>query len=274
MRLAALLPPFNGAGSFEQYNGADPTQVNCWTDNFAGTYSFNVRSGGSSALVHSSQYNLTLVLSGGASGDIQREYKADVPARRFTDITTHSVLIAAWACSSLGHAEMRFEFGSAINSINSFGSMQLKLLTGDVASDWLLKIAAVDDTGNRNAFVDDVNFGVDAVTLVPDWQWQTRDLQMREEQSTLAYRRWNTGFGTSRAYEVPLRYVPSSVADLLNWWHGQQFTLILEVNSEEGDVHLVRLVNPDSPLQQLQPPYGGLFQGTLQLQLVTTRGFE
>lgn len=105
------------------------------------------------------------------------------------------------------------------------------------------------------------------VTLEPEWNFDRKDTQVKNEHVTRSGKRYVYKWGSYCKFSFGLTYVNSSTAALINSWWITNTKLMLSATSEElTQIYSVMLIATDLPLGQYQKPYTDKFKGTLDLQ--------
>lgn len=265
MELGCLLGAYGGPQSFEA--------VGSWALQSAQS-SFSV---GAGSQVHSSAKRGALEVWSSAGGQVpalRYDYGAadDAFARWSADVTTHRIVVHAWAAHAIaansGQAFARLaQVDSApipYAALPQALRLEANVVSGDpVQLDWM----RWDIAGSGGLYLDDVLAAVDVLTLNPADG-------VREGMRQRAARHLTPG-GVYRQYlwhnvptwEIPLHAVPSSAADLINgWWREARDLAFTFDSSDTEQTWAVRLINGEAPFSQFELPHWDRQRGTLRLQ--------
>ena len=70
-----------------------------------------------------------------------------------------------------------------------------------------------------------------------------------------------------------MRFLPTSHADLINWWWENQFNLVFTLDTSDSEsTRILRMVNERQPIGGRIRPYKDQWQGTLQLESIDEGG--
>lgn len=124
-------------------------------------------------------------------------------------------------------------------------------------------------TTSAGLYVDDVLTQIDPITLNPTWDYQEAAQVLAAQNRTLGGNLATYQWAKHFEYSVPLQYIPTSYADLLNWWWENRFNLALTLNTSDTEsIRVVRLVNDRQPIGKRMQPYADQWQGLLQLESI------
>ena len=110
-------------------------------------------------------------------------------------------------------------------------------------------------------FVDSSN----GVTIESDWDYEERDKKLEDKHRTRGGGRYVYKWGSYRSWKIPVSYVNSSFAAIVNsWWVSN--TQLLFKSESAAAVYSVQLTNDAKPLGKFVRPYDTLFAGTIELE--------
>jgi hypothetical protein len=105
------------------------------------------------------------------------------------------------------------------------------------------------------------------VTLQPEWDFDRKDTQVKNEHTTRAGKRYVYKWGSYCKFSFSLTFVNSSTAAILNSWWITNTKLQLASNSSElASTFSVMIIASDLPVAQYQKPYMDKFRGKIELQ--------
>ena len=288
--LGCLLGQYDRAQSFDVASRAIAADgdVGSW-NLFFGQSSFQFVSGGGAnfTVVHSSPQALRISAdSSGGSETRLIEYTHsqadDLFDRWFPDVSTHGWRVDAWGRPTTWTADGQFTLkliragigmaSQAFPVMNTGRPGLVRLQTSNLTSD--SNIATRFDRsslpGSQSSIdLDDVLTQVDPVVLHPDFAMEEMARQIASEHRTLSGDMHTYVWARYCAYSVPLRYLPDSHADLLNWWWERRFNLALTLDTSDSEsTYIVRIVNDRQPIGRRVRPYDNLWEGTLKLESI------
>jgi hypothetical protein len=122
-------------------------------------------------------------------------------------------------------------------------------------------------------FLDDAVTQVDPQILRPEWTLgemeKLTEIVHRTRNGDLKSYRWNSYFDIA----VPLRWISTEQADLINWWWENQLDLVLILDSSDpAAMILCRIGNESQPIGQREPPYTDHWKGRLHLEGINQGG--
>lgn len=268
--LGCLLGQYDGTQSF--------TSQGSWDQKFIGGLGGEVII--ETTETHSSQSNMALYEHGG-NGGISWEYNYytnnDYLLKRYSDITTHSVVAYSWSrmdtaaesgkiyigCPDAGSNRYDIPFSNALNRHRQEGYVSTNSFS------CLIGVGTAI-TDSCTIYVDDILTAVDWINIYPERSASENYALSKSTHTSLVGKRSTYIWHKSGAWELPIRYMPNSTAQLVNWWWEKNFNLLFTWNSSDtSQTFVTRLVNQGRPFQQLERPYNNEWQGTLQLEAVT-----
>ena len=285
--LACLLGQNDRAQSFDVASYSPVTNVQSWEKQAQSNWSFTGSQG--QTYVHSSPQALQIEVNslGGASYVLRfRHGRAnDAFERWFPEVDTHTIESAAWILVDpvTASGDLNFELRAASDAAlplpgsklgtDPLGFHQLNVVTysdGSVNPDvgiWVASGPAV--TSGTTVIVDDVLTSADRISLFPEWTFQERARLIRNQHRALGGELHTHVWDKYFAYTVPLRFLPDSHVELINWWWQSQFDLLFTLNSSDSESrYIVRIVNDVQPVGRRVRPYDDLWEGTLQLESI------
>lgn len=234
---------------------------------------------GSATAVHSSALGLMAVVdsTGGAAGVLRYDHGAadDAPRVWHPEVTTHHVISTVWARAvaavSSGALCWQLAVGSATASAPIAQSAAMVPVTVQGwAGPATMPAAALARTAGAMApatvLLDDVLTVTDRVALEPDWTLEQRHTVQRTRHrpagGALRERHWHE----HPAVRLPLRGITGGAADRIAWWWETQRDLALTLDDADPEsVRVCRLVNARHPVGRRRAPYGGRYDGVLEL---------
>lgn len=134
----------------------------------------------------------------------------------------------------------------------------------------------------------------DAIVLRPEFDYKESKTQIKNSKRTISGKNFNYIFNNYQTFEVPVDYVHSDNAAIINsWWLSDTKLIFYKVREtspgyglledggffllEDGqqmefepgyisEVFSVYIVNRDKPLSQITKPYDYYYRGTIQLE--------
>ena len=262
IELGVLLGGYGGPQSFES--------VGSW-DHFASASSFFV----GQSEVHSSPAGARLdVFSNGAGADAVRYDFAqsnDAYERWSPDVTTHRLVSYLWgrvdtaAFSGQAAAELA-DVSSAIFP-EAAGLQRVRLEAQVTSADAVqLDIRRLASIDSYALHIDDVLTAVDVVDLHPGWDTTQQRVLEAGRHFTAGQQMRGYSWHHRMAFELPLRTVPGSEAELINrWWrNGWNLAFTLD-SSDAAATWVVRIANAGPPFSGFAAPYQDAQDGVLQL---------
>ncbi|HEX7925942.1 MAG TPA: hypothetical protein VF678_00025, partial [bacterium] len=115
--------------------------------------------------------------------------------------------------------------------------------------------------------MDDVLTQIDPLTLHPEWALEEQSALLRSVQRTQSGKLQSVGWGSFRAFTVPLRWLTDAEADALNGWWAAQAPLAFCLDTSDSEaVWVCRITNPRQPVGKRLSPYSDRWSGTLTLE--------
>ena len=205
----------------------------------------------------------------------------DVRSRHFPDVETHAMHVSVWAnplaAADSGGFQIQLVSGAGVigSQIISYTGNHARYNVAIQTTSWgglypyldLQSVAAI--TGSLGILFDDVLARVDQITLYPEWSFQEQARLVQSRHRSLGGKEHVYTWGKYFAYEVPLRFLSTSHAALINWWWEKQFHLLFTLDTSDSESSfIVRIANDRQPIGGRVKPYADLFQGVLQLESV------
>ncbi|MDH4249041.1 MAG: hypothetical protein OEW39_14650 [Deltaproteobacteria bacterium] len=276
--LGCLLGQYDGAQSFDVASKALTTLVNSWIK-------FGPQSSAyfQSSAVHSSGQGIRCEAYSNATGQALLSYDHatanDLYARWSPDVTTHAIRYQGWvyADANSGVAVVLADEGPGVGFLVKY------IPQGTQLSPYLAQTHIYSFTSlvGQNIYVvpgvtnsmavywDDVLTTIDPITLYPEWSFTEQARLIQARHRTLGGREHVYTWGKYFAYEVPLRFLSTSHAALINWWWSNQFHLLFTLDTSDSESNfIVRIANDRQPIGGRVKPYVDLWQGVLQLESV------
>lgn len=241
----------------------------------------------STTSVHSSSLGLkTFADSTGGDGDIlfySYETETDFYRVGYPEISSHQIKSFIWAragdAPSSGQTRWMLAGNSEATSqpIAFHSSLQRYEAETFIDSQASLPFAGLTRISAANSqatvFLDDAMTQVDPRILHPEWSLgemeKITEIVHRTRNGDLKSYRWNSYF----EFQVPLRWISTGEADLINWWWEHQLDLVLILDSSEPSAMvLCRIGNERQPIGQREPPYNDQWKGRLHLEGINQGG--
>ena len=285
--LGCLLGQYNRWQSFDGSSVAISTGVESWDVIGPGTAALNGRAADANA-VHSSDQSIRYNVAsyGGDRSAFWRLYTPtdDVHARILSDVTTHDLIADIWCRATAGSGlQSNWAFQGATGTsvvsraipVGSLPTVDPIRMTQQWYSDGQtnnlrLLVNVKDASSGFSIDVDDVLLRVDPITLLPEFDFLERSRLLaarhRTQGGVLHTYQWTRHF----AWQVPLRFLSNSHANLINWWWVNGFALTLTLDtSDAGTIYNVKIVNETQPIGSKIKPYAyalGGWAGVLELE--------
>jgi len=282
--LGCLLGAYDRAQSFDVASVAAPL-----ADGDVGSWDFGV---GSGALVateaHSSAQGLFWRVGsyGVASQLVLYDHRApdDAYGRWFPEVTTHALRTDFWVrlFSAATSGAVYQDFLDIPGETNVFLPTAVGLrhvrnsvsnaTSGSDGPAWrLVRNGALPTSVSLG--LDDVLTQVDPIALLPEYGFAEQARVIKTEHRTLGGDLHTYVWEKYFAWSVPLRFLPSSHADLLNWWWENQFNLLFTLDTSDAEsLYVCRIVNERQPIGRRIRPYNDLWEGVLELESVNNGG--
>ena len=107
----------------------------------------------------------------------------------------------------------------------------------------------------------------DHVSLEPEWNFDRKDAQVKNEHITRGGKRYVYKWGQYVKFTFGVTYIDSAAASYINsWWITNTKLLLMSNSGELAAVFSVMLIASDFPVGQFQKPYMDKFKGTIDLQ--------
>lgn len=230
--------------------------------------------------VYSSAQSIRLDVYSSASTErgIYYNYSAERDAQGLPSITTHTLISKAWAAVVTNSADLHLEIvtGVTAGTSPSFpigGTLTRREVTIHTIQTQLLRLdfQFLGATANDHAaWIDTVVTEIDPITLYPEYDFLERGplraARHRTQGGVLHTYQWTRHF----AYQVPLRFLSNSHADLINWWWVNGYPLAFTLDtSDQAALYTVKIVNETQPIgSKIKPYVYGLdgWAGVLELE--------
>lgn len=103
------------------------------------------------------------------------------------------------------------------------------------------------------------------VSIEPDWEYAEPDKKLEDEHRMRSGGRYVYKWGSFRRWALPVSYVNSSFAAVVNSWWLSNTQLLFKSESSTA-VYSVQITNDDKPLGKYVQPYDTLFAGSIELE--------
>ena len=272
--LGCLLGQDDGAQSFEVASAANPTNIQSWTLSPGGTTRFF-----EAAEVHSSAQAYKVITTSYGVGRVvaqyQHSFSNDLLGRAFPDVNTHRHDVDFWArvATTAESGQFYQDFFLGVPKFIPYGQTlsNVKASPAYISNNsaTYVRFVAQPQVSTATLYLDDVLTRVDQITLYPEWSFQEQARLMQSRHRTLGGKAHVYTWGKYFAYEVPLRFLSTSHAALINWWWERQFQLLFTLDTSDSESSfIVRIANDRQPIGGRVKPYADLYQGVLQLESV------
>lgn len=104
-----------------------------------------------------------------------------------------------------------------------------------------------------------------AVELVPEFSYQEDDEVIASRHRSQSGKQYVYKWGDVRGWKLPVTFLTTSEAGLLNQWWKNNTSLTL-INETTSDEYSVRIMNGKKPIAQFIKPYTDLLKGTVELE--------
>lgn len=106
-----------------------------------------------------------------------------------------------------------------------------------------------------------------AITIYPEFKMKPDKKQIRNEHRSKSGRLRLYKWGDYERFSLPLSFVPTSEAAIINSWWDTNTELLLFINSDSTiAVHSVMILNKESPINEYQAPYQTYMKGIVKLE--------
>jgi len=291
LTLGCLLGQYGGAQSFDVESRGGLTEVRSWEK--GGQCSWYFAGTGTPHFVHSSAQSLRIDVFSREANTTLLSYgynqADDARARWFPEVDTHPVQAVAWVLvhPATSSGDFRAQLIASPNvslvlpgltlGVNplQFVRMESAVFSDSATAPRVTIRPSVgkDISSQASILADDVLTAVDAIRLYPEWSFEARSELIRSRHRTRAGAQHDLIWSKYLAYSMPLRFLPGSEAELLNWWWERGFPLLLTLDSSDSEgLHVVRIVNETQPIGRRVRPYPDLWEGTLRLESTDAGG--
>ncbi len=269
--LGVLLGEYDGSQSFRD--------VGSWSNTWS-PGSLDVTSGTTNT--HSSDSAGVLFNGSTPTGALIYGYgnDNDAFARWSSEVDTHSFISHFWArtADSVNSGEYIGFFAGEFEPIaHSDSDVQHYRLDGNVSSGYVLgvsfyftKLDATTISGaTSELYMDDVLTAVDIINMLPSRDQENQESQGRIDSTTLGGRYVDYKWSDQTRFSVPVRYMPSSEAEMINrWWKNGYNLMFTDNSSDENRTYIVRIANTSQPFARVMRPYNDLFESTLIFDVI------
>lgn len=289
--LGCLLGQYDNAQSFDVASTAYPANVQSWQRLSAAQNSLEYWSANQMGILatHSSNQGVRFVVSSSAiplDAALRYAYSTvdDAYARWFPAVATHDIRVDAWArfdtATASGSAVLQLDdSGLAIIPYTAADSMaHLRAATVTYSGKNVLAPHLDIDINSRYGgvyalYLDSVLTQIDPIVLHPEYGLREQALVMQSRHRTRAGDAYAYRWGRYSAFQVPLRFLADSHADLINWWWEGGFYLAFTLDTSDSEsIRVVRIANERQPIESRVAPYEDLWQGTLELESIHAGG--
>lgn len=281
LTLGCLLGQYDKAQSFDVDSFNVITNVNSWiAGTVATSYSFQ------NTNIHSSDQNIRCNVFSDAisnTGVLIHRYGEDNDAheRWFPDVTTHQTHLHAWirqpTAANSGRFNIRIFYDGTNFTLDFVGrnttptyftaSAQVHSAS-DLAPAVQFRKGQNPDAsaGSMNLLIDDILLESDRIIINPDYSFIEQARIIKTQHRTIGGKSRNFLWEKGYSWEVPLRYISTSHADLINWWWENQFNLLFMLNTSDSEtLYTCRIDNQLQPIGSRMRPYEDQWSGTLIL---------
>ena len=285
IRLGCLLGQYDRAQSFDVRSGPITSGVRSW--GMSGQCSWYFVGCSAPTHVHSSAQGLRIEVFSRAGSESVLSYDYgqadDAHARWFPEVDTHVLEASAWLLASPAPSSGGLLFRLAAQTEVSvplagagYGTDPLRyhqLGTTVFSESGALPRVALHIPASTaihsqtTLLVDDVLATVDAIDLHPEWSFEERSQLLRARHRTRAGQLHTLAWDKYFAFALPLRFLSTSHAALIEWWWEKQLALRVTLDSSDAASQLlVRIANDVQPIGRRMRPYGDRWEGTLELE--------
>lgn len=266
IELGVLLGAYGGPQSFESVGSWD--HLTSQTSFFAGQ-----------SEVHSSPAGgrLDVFSIGGPIGGeaLKYDYAAENDAfeRWSPDVTTHRLVAYAWQrIDTAAHSgDMTFALGASVGEFDRVpfdAALVRQRVERQVtsANNIAVTYRREETVDSFSLHVDDLLAAADVIDLHPAWDAEQRRVLEAGRHFTAGQQMRGYPWHHRMAFELPLRTVPGSEAELINrWWrNGWNLAFTLD-SSDTAATWVVRIANAGPPFSGFSTPYQDAQDGVLQL---------
>ena len=278
--LGCLLGQYDKAQSFDVNSIAGPL-----FDGDVGSWNFFVGSGGftnAPSITHSSGQALSCFVGCRGTGAEFFSYAYAQPndayARWFPDITTHALTTDFWAnmsvASTSGDFFQDFEgIPGEVDQTIGFDNFLMihyrnSVLNCTSAEPPKFRLVGRANAGSiRTARLEDVLTQIDPITIHPTWDFRERQELQRFNNKTLGAIQHTYSWDKHFAWSVPLQFLSTSHANLINWWWQNQLNLLFTLNTSDSEsMFVTRIVNDQQPINRRIRPHDNLWSGMISLE--------
>lgn len=284
--LGCLLGQYDRAQSFDisskAITAANGTSVNSWAKSVSTSSAFFTAVADGTTDVHSSGQGLQVQVYSNASANFAVMLHAyatanDMYARWFPDVLTHSQRVDIWArmtdSARSGYLQFAIVSPSNIASIPYSAGMANVRVAAQVYSD-VANTGAVRLRANTSVFVDcatmkmdDVIAQTDLINVYPEWSFAEAARAIQYNHRSLGGTHYTHRWSTYRTWQVPLRFLSTSHANLINWWWRNNLSLAFTLDTSDTEsIHTCRIVNDTQPIGARIQPRSDMWTGMLELE--------
>jgi len=237
--------------------------------------------------VHSSKQGATLSVASYALNNSLGTYAfgyALASQRWSPDVSTHTIRALAWARAYL--AAESGQWNASLSALNGAGAtitnsksiafnaalQRLELSLAAVNSDAfspIFRIGRNAQTVGRTIAIDDVLVIADEQILQAPYDTNFGEELMAGRHRTADGYHGSIVWGGFRNFDVPLVHVPSSLADLYNYWWRRRTPLLLTLDTSDANTsYPVRIVSQAQPFGQRSRPDLRQYDGLLSMRTI------
>ncbi len=275
--LGCLLGQYDKAQSFDvssDTSGNLNTKVGSWEMAGALTGAFVTES-------HSSEQGISFGFGASAGTQAMAAYSYnkdnDLYLRWFPDVSTHFIQADFWARMTTstvsGRVDVDFQDvpGEISIRIGFSESLEHYRITAPTVTSHdtqpIIRYVYLDNSEETTLITDDVLTQIDLITLHPDWSFAERSEVIKSQNRTLGGKLHTYTWDKYFSWNVPLQFISTSHADLINWWWENQFNLLFTLDTSDSEsMFTCRITNKTQPIGNRMRPYTDLWRGNITLE--------
>lgn len=272
--LGCLLGKSDKAQSFDISSIALTTRINSWELGSVASFNFTTE-------VHSSKQGLQIdVFSNDVTERLMSYPRTGVIHDRwFTEIDTHLYSFTGFGriTTAASSGQILFETltvfaGFGENKAIPFNDELQKidynfLISSGEDTDPIDTVQRFTDASSCTVIIDDILTRVDEIILHPDWNYQNQHQLIETRGVSIGGKSEYFKYGEFYDFQIPLFFISTSHANLMNFWWEEKFELLYTENtSNESLMRIVRI--RDKPFNSFITGTG-LYRGNLTLESVT-----
>lgn len=188
-----------------------------------------------------------------------------------------------WAKSLANPSKPQVEFNVNLGVTSTFVSIQSDSLSryeisqGFYTNAQITEVTMAIQRSSTNSLghiqIDNILPQMDRLILHPEWDVSVQEQLVRQEHRTMSGQYRSYKWSSFESVKIPLQYLITSEADLLNWWWQKQVNVALTFDSSDyTSTMLYRIVNDQQPIGSRIGPYPDMWKGTLDLAGINNRG--